>query len=193
MHSTVAFGHMLWQSMVKPGDLVVDATCGNGYDTLLLANLALTRELGSLIAIDIQEAAIENTKALLLEELCPLLIPHIELVQGCHSRIGEILSGRKPKLVTYNLGYLPNHDKTIKTDQATTVQSVMDALDCLADRGAVSITCYPGHQEGAIEEEKLIELTKGLSPRKWHTMFSRFINKKQAPSLLLIQKIDSNP
>lgn len=30
----------MWDVLVKPGDVVVDATCGNGHDTLKLANVS---------------------------------------------------------------------------------------------------------------------------------------------------------
>jgi hypothetical protein len=30
----------MWEVLVKPGDVVVDATCGNGHDTLKLATVS---------------------------------------------------------------------------------------------------------------------------------------------------------
>jgi hypothetical protein len=41
-----------WSSLVSPGDTVIDATCGNGHDTLALARLVGPR--GCVIAMDIQ-------------------------------------------------------------------------------------------------------------------------------------------
>lgn len=45
-----------WASLVSPGDTVVDATCGNGHDTLALARLVGPH--GCIIAIDIQVSAV---------------------------------------------------------------------------------------------------------------------------------------
>jgi len=188
LHSTVELGHLLWKNLVKPGDLAVDATCGNGSDTIFLAELVLKGTQGSVIAIDIQNKAIENTKARLLQELTPITIPQIEFICNCHSQLANILGKRKPKLIVYNLGYLPGYDKSIKTTQETTLQSIQAGLECLDEHGAISITCYPGHAEGAVEEETLINFSKQLDPRKWRTLFCRFTNRTLAPSLILIQK-----
>ena len=43
---------MLLEDLVSPGDTVVDATCGNGNDTLILATLVGSE--GRVIAIDTQ-------------------------------------------------------------------------------------------------------------------------------------------
>ena len=45
---------------IREGDLVIDATCGNGNDTLLLS--AAVGESGDVLAVDIQEEAVEKTK-----------------------------------------------------------------------------------------------------------------------------------
>lgn len=45
-----------WASLVSPGDTVVDATCGNGHDTLALARLVGPH--GCVIALDIQVSAV---------------------------------------------------------------------------------------------------------------------------------------
>ena len=44
--------HHSWTQFVAPGDTVVDATCGNGYDTLYLASLVGPQ--GQVYAFDIQ-------------------------------------------------------------------------------------------------------------------------------------------
>ena len=48
------------REQVKPGDLCIDATMGNGNDTLLLSTLC--KENGQVLAFDIQEMALANTK-----------------------------------------------------------------------------------------------------------------------------------
>lgn len=65
------FGSRFWKSIVKPGDTVVDATCGNGYDTLAMAKLALcdVHSLGKVIAIDKQSEALISTSTLLQSDL----------------------------------------------------------------------------------------------------------------------------
>lgn len=53
------------KNVVEKGDTVVDATCGNGYDTVFLARLV--GEEGKVYAFDVQSQAIETTKDRLRE------------------------------------------------------------------------------------------------------------------------------
>ena len=57
----VEWAHELVRSRVHAGAWVVDATAGNGHDTLLLANLA--GSAGRVFAFDVQTAALEATRA----------------------------------------------------------------------------------------------------------------------------------
>ena len=61
--NAVELSHFYLQNTVKPGAFCVDATCGNGKDTVFLASLV--KENGHVFAFDIQKAAIENTRAVL--------------------------------------------------------------------------------------------------------------------------------
>jgi ubiquinone/menaquinone biosynthesis C-methylase UbiE len=60
----------VWKEVVLPGDIVVDATCGNGNDTLALAKLVFADGAqGSIYGFDVQDIALETTSALLDREL----------------------------------------------------------------------------------------------------------------------------
>ena len=65
LRGPVPLSHLLLQRFVHPGDRVVDATCGNGHDTLLLAGLA--GPCGRVWAFDIQPEALDATAARLAE------------------------------------------------------------------------------------------------------------------------------
>ena len=52
--------HHFIEEHVRTGDVCIDATMGNGNDTELLCRLAGVQ--GTVLAFDIQPAAIENTK-----------------------------------------------------------------------------------------------------------------------------------
>ena len=54
--------HRLWNSIIRAGDTVIDATCGNGHDSLVLAKQTLTKTSGHLYCIDIQQSAILSTQ-----------------------------------------------------------------------------------------------------------------------------------
>jgi len=60
----------VWKQVVRKGDTVIDATCGNGFDTLAMLNLvADDSHDGYVYALDIQEDALNNTSLLLEKSL----------------------------------------------------------------------------------------------------------------------------
>ena len=168
----------LWKNFLKKGDLAIDATCGNGNDTLFLC------ELCTVIGIDIQETDIEST-----EKLLALHDKKAALHRLSHEKIDELPLPHPPHLIVYNLGYLPKGSKKITTMVETTLLSVKKSLEILAPQGALSITCYPGHEEGKLEEKVLEEWAAALPSNKWLVCHHKWPNRKEAPSLLWISSI----
>ena len=165
----------LWKNFLKKEDLAIDATCGNGYDTLFLADLCCC------IGLDIQIKALENSKKL-LEASGKTAEFHLL----SHAKIDELSLLKPPTLIVFNLGFLPRCDKKITTMTSTTLISVQKSLEILAPRGALSITCYPGHEEGKKEEEALLAWAMGLKKEKWLSCHYRWVNRVNAPSLFWI-------
>lgn len=170
------YGHFIWKETLPEGGRAIDATCGNGHDTFFLSQLHLSH----LYVFDIQKEALLATQKRVGQR------KNISYHLGCHSRF----EGVKPPidLIVYNLGYLPGGDKSLTTRVETTVLSVEKGLSLLSSRGMLSMTLYPGHQEGKREEEALLALTKSFSPKDFRVSHLRLLNRSHAPSLLLIQK-----
>lgn len=183
--------HFHWSHHVKPGDGVIDATCGNGHDTLKLCELALTPDKGYVYAFDIQPQAIIKTKERLLEKLPTAIYERVHFIPRCHSSL-EYDFPIPIRLIVYNLGYLPGSDKQLTTLIKTTLQSLTSAQKILSDGGVISITCYPGHLEGAREEELLLQIAKDLPFPAWTSCHYRWLNRDRSPSLLLLKKNASN-
>lgn len=177
--------HDYWQRHLSRGDNVIDATCGNGYDTLKLCELALNETCGHIFAFDIQESALEATTLRLKEKLSPQIVERVILIHRCHSDL-RLPNPEPIKLIVYNLGYLPGADKTQVTRVQTTLQSLQSAIELLTPGGLISITCYPGHPEGALEEEAILEFAAKLPRESWNCCHHRWINRQRAPSLLVI-------
>ncbi len=181
------FAHQIWERHLKPGDAVIDATAGNGHDTLKLALSALSGDAGEVWAFDLQEEAVAATRLLLESQLTEKQLKRVHLLCKSHDQLPKIT----PKLVVYNLGYLPGGDKSITTSKECTLTSVQLASKLLAPEGLISITCYPGHSEGAIEEEALLLWSAKLPPKEWSVSHLRWCNRRKSPSLLLLQKASS--
>src|ERR1700728_1018649 len=137
----IELAHRYWQEMVGPHDLVIDATCGNGYDTLFLASL----KPKMLYAIDIQSQAIQETSKRLYKDFSPEEMNNIKVLQMSHETFPAEIQPHSIKLIVYNLGYLPKGNKTQTTLAETTVRSLQSALSLICDNGIISVTCYPGH------------------------------------------------
>jgi hypothetical protein len=168
-----------WQELLKPNHLAIDATCGNGHDTLFLANLC------HVIGLDIQPAAIHNTERLLAQHEKSAVLHRLS-----HANIDDLPLPDAPHLIVYNLGYLPSGDKNLTTRTETTLESLQKSLSLIARGGAISITCYPGHEEGAKEEAALMDFVSNLPSTEWHVCHHRWLNRPRSPSLLWIQRAE---
>jgi len=174
--------HDYWKNLVRPGDTLIDATLGNGQDTVFLAQLLKGK--GSLIGYDIQLEALENTRKR-LEELPDIISETVTLKLKSHTQLEE----NQIKLIVYNLGYLPGGNKEITTLTESTLLSLQKALARLAPGGAISITCYPGHQEGQREETALKDFLHTLPSSKWCVCYHQWLNRPLAPSLIWLNAL----
>ena len=161
---------------IKPNDLVIDATIGNGYDSSFILPLI---PQGHLYGFDIQETAIINTKKLLKKE-------NYTLYKISHEHMLKTLKlENKVSLIIFNLGYLPNSDKKIKTNYKTTIKAIKDSIILLNNKGIILITVYPGTKEGLEESIKINEFLKNIN----HNVY-RNTDNKIAPYLITIKKKD---
>lgn len=186
--SHLDLAHHYWSTIAEYGDCVIDATCGNGYDTFKLCQLTLSNDKGKVYAFDIQSQAIERAQSYLQSSLSPELLKRIEWQERCHSTFPDSLEPNSVKLIVYNLGYLPGGDKKITTHRNSTLESLFHGLQLIKSGGVISITCYPCHPEGKEEEDAIIHFASQLSIKEWSCCHHRWLNRQKAPSLLLIQK-----
>ncbi|MBI3236452.1 MAG: methyltransferase domain-containing protein [Chlamydiales bacterium] len=180
--SHIHFAHRMWEKHLLPSDWAIDATCGNGQDTLKLAQLV--GPSAGVIAIDIQKIAIERTKSLLSAH--PEKIQKVHLFEQSHALFPPLAISHPIGLIVYNLGYLPQADKSWTTLTESTLASLQEALKLLRKGGLISITCYPGHKEGEKELFALSEALKKLEPDSWKVdYYSKTFNK--SPSCFFIK------
>ena len=187
----LALAHSFWKDFLHPGDIAVDATCGNGHDTALLAQLILKDPNSLLIGLDIQPEALEKTTSLLKSSVPESYLSRVLLHRLSHADLDRVPMPTPPRLIVYNLGYLPGGDKTITTQTASTLLSLQKAAKLLAEDGALSITCYPGHPEGAREEQAILEWASKEDPAKWQVCYHRWINRPLSPTFLWMRSMSS--
>ncbi|HEX9080141.1 MAG TPA: class I SAM-dependent methyltransferase [Desulfuromonadaceae bacterium] len=183
LRGPVPLSHLLLRQFVKPGDAVVDATCGNGNDTLLLAELV--GSTGRVWAFDIQSDAIRQAAGRLAESGYG---ERVEFVPAGHETMAAPVA---PGLaaVVFNLGYLPGGDRTIITRPETTLAACGQALNLLKPGGILAVTAYPGHEGGERERAAVDAWAADLDPRSFHSWRMGQANvPPTAPYLILIQK-----
>ena len=168
---------------IRPGDVIIDATCGNGHDTLKL----LSGEPSKLYGFDIQQNAIDATRSLLTEKGfgSRLKDETVKLICDSHENMEAYVTG-PVKAIVFNLGYLPGCDKTKTTTKDSTLKAVISALGLLAADGVICITMYSGHPEGAKEKSALLSWAAKLEPGKYHTAYISMINQKNSPPEILL-------
>ncbi len=185
-HPHLELAHRYWKELLQPGDHAIDATCGNGKDTLKLAQLL--HSTSQLITLDIQSLALQRTQQFLREHLPIEQLSRIHFFQQSHVEFPSLAYTFPIKLIVYNLGYLPGGEKSITTQTMTTLMSLSAAQSLIARGGMISITCYPGHDEGKMEQEALLNTVKALNSNEWQVLFHNWPNRPCSPNLLLLSK-----
>lgn len=184
--NTVEISKFYMNKYVEPRDIVLDATVGNGNDTLELAKLVGNE--GKVYGFDIQTEAINNTGKLLKENN---ILGNIELINDSHENIGDYID-QELDFIIYNLGYLPGGNKKIITKAETTVKSIKASLRLLKRNAILLVNSYVGHQGGAEENKALEGLLKGLDQRKFNVIKNEFLNQKNnPPKLYIIEKLNT--
>jgi len=204
--SVLAFAHRIVREALRPGEIAVDATMGNGHDTLFLAQLVGAG--GRVYAFDVQEAALAAARKRLeaagvpaataaeLAEAEPAATEpaagRVILYLRDHAELAEALppsAAGRVGAVMFNLGYLPGSDHKIVTQPETTVRALSSAARLLRPGGVISVVVYPGHAGGAEEGEAVGAWAAALPIEAWQAAEYRFLNPKNpAPYVVAVHK-----
>lgn len=143
--------HHILANHLQEGDLTIDATAGNGYDTLFLAEQV--GPSGKVITIDIQDSAIRSTEEKLESAS---LIDRVRLVTDDHAvALVKLVGSHQDNVaaIIFNLGYLPGSDKSIQTLAECTEEALTASIQLLSVGGSLCVTTYRGHSGGTAEAE----------------------------------------
>lgn len=183
LRGPVPLSHLIIRCFLQAGDHAVDATCGNGHDTLLLAELVGSS--GKVWAFDIQDSAIQAT-ARKLSLACQA--DQVTMVNSGHEQMAEHVTATITTVV-FNLGYRPGGDRGIITRPETTLAAFDQSLQLLLPGGILAATVYPGHEGGASERCAIDAWASQLEPAAFHVWNMGQINTPgDAPYFILVQK-----
>jgi tRNA A58 N-methylase Trm61 len=186
LEGILPFTRSLLTQVVQEGDIVVDATMGNGIDTLFLAKLV--GHSGTVLAYDIQQEALDQTRNRLEQEG---LSSHVRLFLKGHQTAHEELQSLSSPIsaAMFNLGYRPGGDKSIVTVPDFTIQAIHHLAQYLKKDGLITLVVYPGHDEGKNEKNALLEEVKTWDQETYQVLQYGYINQRNSPPFLIaIQK-----
>lgn len=180
MKRPLEMAHDFLAQVITQEDIVVDATMGNGYDTLFLAKLAK-----QVYAFDIQEQALEKTSQRLQEAG----LTNAELILQGHETVDQFV--REVKAAIFNLGYLPSADKSIITQPQTTLEALDKLCQILVKGGRIAIMIYYGHEGGDIERDAVLNYVSQLPQQEYTATIYRTLNQiNNPPFLVMIEKLE---
>jgi tRNA1(Val) A37 N6-methylase TrmN6 len=186
--SLVEAAHNLLKVLLQPGDIAIDATVGNGHDTVFLAEQV--GPSGQVYGFDIQLPAIESTQekfrqAPLSDCLTLFHTSHADMAD----KIPAHLHG-KVNAIMFNLGYLPGGDKNVITLTESTLIALTIASRLLAENGIITLLAYPGHQGGDVETDQVQNWCEQLDTEQFEvSKFYGTEHKDSAPRLFVIRKL----
>lgn len=188
--SAVHLAHLLLSEVLTPGGTAIDATAGNGFDTLFLAGQVGPQ--GRVYAIDIQATALQKA-ALLLQEAG--VLERVTLINSSHAEMEQLVP-EPVDAVIFNLGYLPGGDHNLVTTSETTARALRAALHMLKKHGRIGLVIYTGHPGGQEELSAVERVASSLDGNLYRVVRLNFINRSaQAPVVIVIEKagvIDEN-
>lgn len=174
-YSLVNEAHKWVKQRLVSGDIALDATVGNGRDTVFLAEQVGLD--GKVFGFDIQESALETACNKLKQAN---LLTCTTLIHASHADMSERIPVQYHgmiKAIMFNLGYLPGGHKSIITLAHSTIVALNAACRLLAADGILTVLAYPGHEGGELETEHV---------KQWHAQLNgkQFIGHKLTPGVL---------
>lgn len=193
---TTAAAHAAWRALLPPGATAVDATAGNGNDTLALARLA--GPSGRVFGLDTSVSACAATRAAADaaiaagETIAPIVVE-----RACHSTLADVLAAHGVPATdlaacVFNLGWLPGaEDKDATATRPDTTLAAIDAAAALLRPGGfLSVASYIGHAGGRDEADQVRDRLAALPPAEWIVSEARLLNRPTAPLLTLAWRKD---
>lgn len=164
------------REQVAEGDLCIDATMGNGHDTLLLSTLCGAS--GQVLAFDIQPEALANTKKRLTEAHVP---DNYRLILDSHAHMNRYAEPESVSCIVFNLGYLPGGDHSMCTRADSSIAALLQSLSLLKKGGMISLCIYSGGDTGFEERDLVLSWLAGLDSRRYLVIRSDYMNRPNHP------------
>lgn len=175
--NAVACAHAFLREFIRPGGFAVDATAGNGHDTVFLCRAVGPQ--GRVLAMDIQQQAVDATNA----RLQSVGLAHVgHAVRADHAGLADILKKEgRPCAVMFNLGYLPGGSHALFTTPRSSLLAMDAALAALVRGGALTVCAYSGGLQGTTERDAVLSWARVLAPQAYQVDIRLFEHEAGNP------------
>lgn len=170
--------HEMVKKHIETGSLCIDATMGNGNDTEFLCHQVGAQ--GKVLAFDIQQMALDNTKERLEKSL---EYKNYELYLESHEKMGEYADKDSVSCIMFNLGYLPTGDHSLATKGESSIRAMEAGLQLLKKKGVMSICIYSGGDSGFEERDAVLAWLKTLDSKKYLVLLTQYYNRPNNPPI----------
>lgn len=182
--TAVQLVHRLLSGMLAPGGLYLDATCGNGHDTLFLCGLAGPD--GRVLGLDIQSEAVRATNALLARNGMEAVG---QAVEADHADLARFAPPGSADCVMFNFGWLPGASHAVHSQADNSLRALQAGLDTLKPGGVLSAILYSGKVIGDSEKRAALEFFRALPLSRYTVLVCEFANwAEDAPLPCLVIK-----
>lgn len=169
--TAVCFCHDYLRSHLAPGGFYLDATCGNGHDTLFLCELAGPQ--GRVLGLDIQPRAVQATNARLQQAGYGAVGSALCLD---HAQLAQVAPPGSADCVLFNFGWLPGADHSVHSVPGQSLPAVQAALAALKPGGILAAVLYSGKVIGTAERDAVLALLRSLPLQQYTVLECRFAN-----------------
>lgn len=176
--NALGVSHRFIRQYLPKGGFAIDATAGNGGDTLLLCECV--GENGRVLAMDIQQQAVDNTEALLREKGWEAIA---KVVLDSHANMTSYVQPETADCVVFNFGWLPGGSHDVFTQKESSLAAIEAGLHCLKPGGIMSLCVYYGRNNGYEERDAILDYVKALDHRKYTVLVVDFANRINDPPI----------
>lgn len=176
--------HLILRGIIRECDLLIDATAGNGHDTVFLAEL--TGQGGRVLAFDIQDHAIHAARS---RVEAAGFSNRVDFLLKSHALMADHAEPGTVAAVMFNLGYLPGDDHQLTTETEETLAALTTSATLLKTGGILSVVCYPGHDTGMLESAAVESWASARTTEGWRVAkYAMLGTLRPAPFLILLWK-----
>ena len=177
--NTLGMVHAFLRHHVKEGAFCIDATAGKGRDTALLCRLV--GAAGRVLAFDIQQDAVDQTRALLAQEGL-----QAEVILDSHANMEQYAGAGAVDAIVFNFGRLPGGDPKIFTRADSSVKAIEAGLRLLKPGGIMAVALYYGGENGYDEKNAIEQYLKTVDDRAFTVLSCAWSNRRGEPPMPIL-------